>query len=416
MRDGSTCAQPYPGSVQPSVALVAVALTVLVLVVALLAFRWSERQTAPVEEPRPELPRGVTDVLAALRSAAIVVDVADAVVRATPPSYALGLVRGHELAHPELLDMVRAVRRDGMVVERELELARGPLGRGTLVVLVRVAALGSLHVLVLVEDRTEARRVEEVRRDFVVNVSHELKTPVGAISLLAETMEQAADDPQAVRRFAGRMHREADRLAALVQEIVDLSRLQNASALAEPELVDVDQVVHEAVDRARLAADGKRITLDVAPPCRTSVYGDHDLLVTAVRNLVDNAVRYSDEGTRIGIGLSRKEDLVEIAVADQGIGIPEADQQRVFERFYRVDPARSRTTGGTGLGLSIVKHVVANHGGEVTVWSQPQAGSTFTVRLPVALSAEAVTDDITPAAHESAPAPARTAGSRRSRT
>ena len=250
---------------------------------------------------------------------------------------------------------------------------------------VRVAPLGSLHVLVLVEDRTEARRVEEVRRDFVVNVSHELKTPVGAISLLAETVEAAADDPEAVRRFAGRMQREADRLAALVQEIIDLSRLQTSSALAEPELVDVDQVVAEAVDRARLAADGKRIALDVAPATGVKVYGDHALLVTALRNLVDNAVRYSDEGTRVGIGLSRKDDLVEIAVADQGIGIPEAEQDRVFERFYRVDPARSRTTGGTGLGLSIVKHVAANHGGEVTVWSQPHSGSTFTLRCLSAL-------------------------------
>ncbi|GAB4071069.1 ATP-binding protein [Angustibacter speluncae] len=403
-------ARPTLVDVEPRVLLVAGTLAVLVLVVAVVAFRFSERETAP-PTPEPELPRGVGDVLAVLRSAAVVVDVADAVVRSTPPAHSLGIVRGHEVVHPQLLEMVREVRRDGLTREQELELPRGPLGRGTLVVLARVAALGTLHVLVLVEDRTEARRVEEVRRDFVVNVSHELKTPVGAISLLAETIESAADDPPAVRRFAGRMHREADRLAALVQEIVDLSRLQTASALAEPELVSVDLVIGEAVDRARLAADAKRITLDVGPPCSAKVYGDHDLLVTALRNLVDNAVRYSEQGTRIGIGTQVDGDLVEVAVADQGIGIPAGDLERVFERFYRVDPARSRSTGGTGLGLSIVKHVVANHGGDVTVWSEPDAGSTFTVRLPVASTGEAG-----PASAPAAAPPARAHGARRSTT
>jgi two-component system sensor histidine kinase SenX3 len=237
-------------------------------------------------------------------------------------------------------------------------------------------------VLVLVEDRTEARRVEEVRRDFVANVSHELKTPIGALRLLAEAVHEAAGDSEAVRRFAGRMQQESLRLSTLVQELIDLSRLQAADAVHSPEPVVISEVVGEAVDRSRLGADAKRIDVVVGGVDGAVVSGDHALLVTAVRNLIDNAIAYSSEDTRIGIGLRRHEDIVEIAVSDQGIGIDAAEQERIFERFYRVDPARSRATGGTGLGLSIVKHVAANHGGEVTVWSVQGHGSTFTLRLP----------------------------------
>jgi two-component system sensor histidine kinase SenX3 len=192
----------------------------------------------------------------------------------------------------------------------------------------------------------------------------------------------AAEDPEAVRRFAHRMQRESSRLSTLVQEIIDLSRLQVADALRSPEPVDVDAVVSEAVDRCRLNAEVKSIGVVVGGERRRVVYGNRELLVTAVRNLVDNALAYSEPGTRIGLGVRSDDGLVEISVADQGIGIPEHDLGRIFERFYRVDPARSRATGGTGLGLSIVKHVAANHGGEVTVWSRPGEGSTFTIRLP----------------------------------
>jgi two-component system sensor histidine kinase SenX3 len=347
-------------------AALAALLGLLVVTVAVLAFRLSEReQHAVPPSPEPELPRGVGEVLAVLRSAAIVVDAADGVVKASPAAYAFGLVRGQDVVHAALVDMVRGVRR-------------------LLVVHARVAPLGPLHVLLLVEDRTESRRVEEVRRDFVVNVSHELKTPVGAISLLSETLQDAADDPEAVRRFAARMQRESERLAELVQEIIHLSRLQVARGLESPDVVHIDSVVAEAVDRGRLVADSRGVMVETGRPSGAQVYGDHALLVTAVRNLVDNAVRYSDEGTRVGVGVRSDGQLVEIAVADQGIGIPADEQDRVFERFYRVDPARSRQTGGTGLGLSIVKHVAANHGGDVTVWSQPGQGSTFTLRLPAA--------------------------------
>ena len=365
------------------IAVLAGGLGLLVGALAVLTLRTRGRQQSRgAPGPEPELSRGVAEVLSVLGSGAILVDAADRVVEASPSAYAFGLVRGHRVVHPELVAMVGEVRRTKEIHEQELELPRGPLGLERLVVGARVAPLGGQHVLLLVADRTEARRVEEVRRDFVANVSHELKTPVGALSLLAEATADAADDSEAVRRFASRMQRESERLSLLVQEIIDLSRLQSARALAEPVLVDVDDVVAEAVDRCRLTVEAHDVAVEVADRSTARVYGDPELLVTAVRNLVDNAARYSDPGTRIGVGVRREGGLVDVCVTDQGIGIPERDLDRVFERFYRVDPARSRSTGGTGLGLSIVKHVAANHGGDVTVWSRPGEGSTFTLRLP----------------------------------
>ncbi len=328
----------------------------------------------------------VVEVLQALPSMSVVLDVSDRVVRASPRTDALGLVRGAELAHTEILELVRAVRRDGSTRENELQVARGPLGTGTLALRTQVATLGADHVLALIEDLTYSRRVEETRRDFVVNVSHELKTPVGGLSLLAEAVEGAADDPDAVRRFAGRMHGETARLSRLVQEIVELSRLQVATTLDEPVPVDVGNAARDAVRHLRLLADSRDIDLVqvCATPEQVQVYGDPTLLTTAIRNLLENAIHYSGNGTRVVIAVRRQSDLVSVSVTDQGSGISAADQARIFERFYRVDPARSRRTGGTGLGLAIVKHVAANHGGEVTVWSEEGQGSTFTMTLPAA--------------------------------
>lgn len=391
--DDSGHGRTYAECVNPSsTAALAALVGLLVGALGVVAFRVSERDQLGLSHDREEsgLPHGVTEVLAVLRSAAVVLDGAGEVVKASPAAYAFGLVRGHDLVHDQLRELAGTARRFGLVRERELELARGPLGRARLFVHARVSPLGAEHILVLVDDRTEARRVEEIRRDFVANVSHELKTPVGALHLLAEAVNDAAGDPEAVRHFAERMERESKRLSALVQEIIDLSRLQVADALHPPEPVDVDEMVAEAVDRCRLSAQSKRIEVQVAGDVGAVVFGDHNLLVTAVRNLVDNAISYSPEATRVGVGVRRSEGLVEIAVSDQGIGIAATDQDRIFERFYRIDPARSRATGGTGLGLSIVKHVAANHGGEVKLWSVLGQGSTFTLRLPETGHASAV--------------------------
>jgi two-component system sensor histidine kinase SenX3 len=357
----------------------------LVLGVVLSGNRPGQRPPSALATPTGPLPEGAADVLNVLRSASVVLDGDGTLIKTSPAAHAFGLVRGRELVHAELRAMAVEAASLGLVRERELELPRGPFGRGRLVVFARVAPLGPGLVLVLVEDRTEARRVEEIRRDFVANVSHELKTPIGALSLLAEAVTDAADDPDAVRHFANRMQRESMRLSKLVQEIIDLSRLQVADALHPPEPVGIDDVVSDAVDRVRLAAGVKSIEVVIGGDQGAVVYGDHALLVTAVRNLVDNAISYSAENTRVGVGVRRTDGVVEVVVSDQGLGIAAAEQERIFERFYRIDPARSRATGGTGLGLSIVKHVAANHGGEVTLWSLPGQGSTFTLRLPETL-------------------------------
>ena len=245
-----------------------------------------------------------------------------------------------------------------------------------------MAPLGEEYILLLADDRTEIARTEAVRNDFVANVSHELKTPVGAISLLAEALESAPEDQATVRRFASRMMTESARLAALVQDIIELSRLQGKDVARVGTEVDMNAVIAEAVDRTRLPAQTKNITLAVGAQRPAAVYGDQPQLVTALRNLIDNAVRYSPENTQVGIGLAVGDGVVSVSISDQGDGLSPAEQDRIFERFYRVDAARSRHTGGTGLGLSIVKHIVSNHGGEVTLWSAPKMGSTFTVRLP----------------------------------
>ncbi|MGG5172741.1 sensor histidine kinase [Pseudarthrobacter sp. J1738] len=353
-------------------------------VFGVLAFRASERQRRLIDEDpdEPALPAGSAEVLAVLGRAFVIVDDIDGVVRASPAAYAYGLVRGHTVVHQQLLEMTSKVRRDGVILEQSFELPRGPLGQGTIIVQVRAALLGEEFVLLLADDRTEITRTEEIRNDFVANVSHELKTPVGAISLLAEALEASPDDEEAVRRFAKRMHKESARLAALVQDIIELSRLQGANIAQQGTEVDINAVIADAVDRSKLPAESKNIQMVVGGRVEARVYGDPDLLTTALRNLIDNAIRYSPENTKVGIGVRSREGLIAISVTDQGDGLSAEDQERVFERFYRVDAARSRHTGGTGLGLSIVKHVISNHGGEVTVWSQPGQGSTFTVRLP----------------------------------
>ncbi|MCW2607272.1 MAG: phoR, partial [Frankiales bacterium] len=336
---------------------------------------------------------GARDVLQALPLAVLVVDVSQEVLLANRVADQLGLVQGGVLAAlPQLRRLVDDTRRSGVPHETEVQAPVAQLGRAPAVFRARLAPVGDGTVAVLLEDVTEARRVEAVRRDFVANVSHELKTPVGAMGLLAEAMVDASEDPEAVRRFGRRVQREAERLARLVQEIVDLSRLQGADPLPEPTRVPLDRVVAEACDRARTVAGARGIEIVRGGSHGRTVLGSEQQLVTALSNLLDNAVHYSPDGTRVAVGVRDDGDAVEVSVSDQGIGIADADLERVFERFYRADPARSRATGGTGLGLAIVKHVVSNHGGEVSVWSAPGQGSTFTLRLPAARSLTAETE------------------------
>jgi len=335
------------------------------------------------------LPPGIASVLSVLSSSAVVLDSNDRVLRASAAARAFGLVKGDRLMVTELAALARQVRRDGEIREGEFEVPVPRLGGRTTSFAVRVAPLGAAIgggglVLLLAEDQTESRRVDEVKRDFVANTSHELKTPVGALALLAETIEDAADDAEAVRRFAGKMRQEAQRLTNLVQDLITLSRIQAVEPVPDPRPVALDTVVAEAVDRCRMRANARGITLASVGSRGLSVLGDEDLLVTALRNLLENAVAYSPEKTRVVITTRKTpEGHAELSVADQGIGIPERDLERIFERFYRVDPARSRATGGTGLGLAIVKHVMAAHNGKVTVRSVEGDGSTFTLYIPL---------------------------------
>jgi two-component system sensor histidine kinase SenX3 len=367
-----------------------VALVVGLGIGALLA--WATLRTRPAEPSpivdiaEPVVPVGVAEVLRVLPAAGVVVGAHDEVLEANATAKSLGLVRGSRISMPELLQLVRSVRRQGAARTIDFQISRG-VRAGLTYLTARVAPLDESLILVLADDRTAARRIEETRRDFVANISHELKTPIGAISLLAEAVEDAADDPAAVRKFASRMGIESARLTDLVRQIIELSRLQSDDPLADPEIVEIDEVLTDAVERRRLDAERRQITVAVAGAAGTRVLGNSRQLGVAVGNLVENAIVYSDTGARVVVAAHVQarsdDDYVEITVSDNGIGIPAAELDRIFERFYRVDYARSRATGGTGLGLAIVKHIAAIHGGDVTVWSQVGQGSTFTIRIPV---------------------------------
>ena len=264
--------------------------------------------------------------------------------------------------------------------------------------------IGDGRVLVAATDQSAAHRMEAARRDFVANVSHELKTPVAAMGLLAEATVDAADDPVEVRRFAGKLQAEAVRLGALVNELIALSRLQGAEPLPDLAVVPIDAVIDQTISRVGTAAENAGITLTSDDRSGLLVRGDRSLLVTALTNLVDNAINYSPTGTQVSISRSLRDGQVQVSVTDRGVGIAPEYTERVFERFFRIDPARSRATGGTGLGLAIVKHVAANHGGTATVWSRPGTGSTFTLRIPAVQSAAA--EPIPAAADQPSPHPA----------
>jgi len=348
---------------------------------SVLAFRFSEHDQRRVPpSPEPLVPAGVTHVLSLLRSSAMVVGPEDEVLKASAPAHMMGLVSGDRVQQYELLEIVRQVRRDGQIREEELVLEAGR--KPPQHIFARVAPLGSKLVLVLAEDRTRERAADTVRRDFVANVSHELKTPIGALTLLAEAVGEAADDEEAVLRFSARMRSESERLNRLVQQIIELSRLQADEAPDHLQPVAVDVIVSRAIDRVGVDAADKGVDVAFAGDRDLHVLGDQDQLVVALGNLVENAVVYSDQAARVTVTAKQRGDDVEISVTDRGVGIPSAEVGRIFERFYRVDPARARATGGTGLGLSIVKHVAATHAGEVRVWSVEGQGSTFTLSLP----------------------------------
>ena len=344
-------------------------------------------QEAAVAEARDAASR-LEQALHAMPQGVVVADVAGTVVYRNDFARAFADARHSDaLVEAAIGDLVGAAL-DGRGGSRELDLFGPP--RRSLVISARpLSSAAGLGAIAVIEDATERRRLEAVRRDFVANISHELKTPVGALSLLAETL-LAEDDPHVTSRLAERIVTESSRVGRTIEDLLELSRIESGE-LPRREPVAVNLVVAEALERIRPASEQAGIDLVVREPNRRlAIFGDRRQLVSAIYNLLDNAVKYSDAGSAVEVFATTDGREVEIAVRDHGIGIPARDLERVFERFYRVDQARSRQTGGTGLGLAIVRHVMQNHDGSVHVDSRPGEGSTFTLCLPTASGPVAV--------------------------
>ena len=364
----------------------------LILAVA-LGWLLGKRTSNSRESQLVSFPDLVAEVLELMGSVGIVVDGSNKVVGTNSWAESYGLVTRGLLVHGELIDLVQRARSGA-----EIESFEGILRVGLAKEKVSVAAKAKLvegdYVVLVLEDRGSDIRLDKTRRDFIENISHELKTPIGAIALLSEAIQEAGDDRAAVAKFASSLNKESSRLTFLVQDIIKLSRLQSEEVIADAELVDLNEVVAEAIDRNEQLAANRKIRLVSEQAAALEVFGNKEMLITAVKNLVENAISYSEPGTSVGIGCSAKESIAEIAVTDSGSGISPEHQERIFERFYRADPSRSRDTGGTGLGLSIVKHVAKIHRGEVKLFSQVGVGSTFTLRVPLATASDPATGTI----------------------
>lgn len=411
----------------PSVVAALVVVAVVVFVVAFLLGRrrgfqdvqdgvdpndpslFGAAKNASLFGPRVPVQSTERQLVAVMPEALVVVDSLATVQYASPAARRFGIIHDQAMALAEIRDIVKLVSTDSVVRERELTIplhgrtrtgvvntngkgveAGKPLPEDTLYLHVRVGQIADNLFAIFISDMSEQRRFEIMRRDFVTNVSHELKTPAGAISLLAETIGDAADDPDAVKYFSGRISKESERLTELVHRLIDLQKAQSAAAMLNAERLSVLSVAREALAENQVKAESKHISLVLSVNGRqvlvhanaeelakeaeqnldVFVVADHETIKTAVKNLVENAINYSPEHTTVAVGIGIESGKVAIRVVDQGIGIPAASLSRIFERFYRVDPARSRETGGTGLGLAITKHCVEDCGGTISVWSR----------------------------------------------
>jgi two-component system sensor histidine kinase SenX3 len=358
-----------------------------------LGFVFAKKKKNDRESKSNSFPDLVAEVLELMGSVGLVVDRSNKVVGTNSWAESFGLVARGFLVHDEINDLVKRAR-SGTSIESFEGILRVGLAQEKISVSANAKLVDGDYVVLVLEDRTSDIRFDKTRRDFIENISHELKTPIGAIALLSEAIQDAGDDVEAVAKFAASLNKESSRLTFLVQDIIKLSRLQSEEVLASAEIVNLNDVVADAIDRnEQLAASRKvRLISDQAP--KLEVFGNREMLVTAVKNLIENAISYSDQAASVGIGCSAKDSVAEIAVTDSGSGISPENQQRIFERFYRADPSRSRDTGGTGLGLSIVKHVAKIHRGEIKLFSQVGVGSTFTLRIPLATASDPATGTI----------------------
>jgi two-component system sensor histidine kinase SenX3 len=352
------------------------------------------KRTSRVIEAEPvSFPDLVAEVLELMGSVGIVLDGSNRVVGTNSWAESFGLVARGLLVHAEIADLAKRAR-SGSNIESFEGVLRVGLAQEKVSVAAKAKLVAGDYVVLVLEDRTSDIRLDKTRRDFIENISHELKTPIGAIALLSEAIQEAGDDREAVAKFASSLNKESSRLTFLVQDIIKLSRLQSEEVLASAEIVDLHDVMAEAIDRNEQLAASRKIRLNSEQAPKLEVFGNKEMLITAVKNLIENAISYSEPGTSVGIGCSAKESIAEITVTDSGAGISPENQQRIFERFYRADPSRSRETGGTGLGLSIVKHVAKIHRGEIKLFSQVGVGSTFTLRVPLATASDPSTGTI----------------------
>ena len=320
--------------------------------------------------------------LEVLETAGVILNSNNEVISQSSRAETMGLVEYEQLVNEQLQELVDETRTAGSARSKQLFFQKN-FKAPKQFIFARATLLTEDLIILLIEDRTEAKRLEDVRYDFVENISHELKTPISAISLLAEALQVSTDDVEQTKKFAVKLQREAKRLGSLVNKIIELSRIQAGDIGGEAGIFQLGDVIAEAVDANVFLADRRevRLTFDVLPD--VLIFGDRELIGMAIKNLVENAIVYSEANSQVGVGLTFDEDFAEVSVTDNGLGIPVDQQERIFERFYRVDPSRSRETGGTGLGLAIVKHAAQNHGGEVRVFSRVGLGSTFTLRLPL---------------------------------
>jgi two-component system sensor histidine kinase SenX3 len=319
----------------------------------------------------------LNSVLNAIPLGVVVTDEQGSIVLDNHIAAGVGVLRHIDVLVDEAVErMIKKSRATGSVVRETLELF-GPPPR-TLVI--EAMPLEGSKSIAIIEDISERTRIDAVRTDFVANISHELKTPVGALSILADTIRDE-DDLKVIHRLSSKMVKESNRMAKTIDDLLELSRIELDGSVV-PEPVSIFSVVAESIDRmAYFAAQAGIGIVSQLPEDDCVVKVDRLQLVSAVSNLIDNAVKYSEKGDKVTVCVAPLEETVDISVSDEGIGIPQSDIDRIFERFYRVDRARSRGTGGTGLGLSIVRHVVNNHGGTVNVTSQEGEGSTFVLTL-----------------------------------
>lgn len=328
------------------------------------------------------LSESAAELLEVMAPAGILLNQTNLILRATGGALASGLISGRRLIHDQLNELADAARNSGEIQSLDAELPLRLKG-SKLTITARAKDIGEGTVLIVIDDRTESYRLDQMRKDFMANISHELKTPIGAVGLLAEAMESNLNEPEVMAKLVKSVAKENKRLSALVKDIIQLSRIQGSPAVTNNEVVNLIPVVLDAIDRNSWRAEKNQVDVVFKPGSdKVEVFGDVEMLTVAVKNLIENAIIYSNKGQQVGVSIKVDDEIAKIIVKDSGIGIHKDEQARVFERFYRVDQSRSRETGGTGLGLSIVKHAARSHFGDVKLFSKPGVGSTFTLRLP----------------------------------